>query len=75
MVVFTVYEENINWALRIPRRIDVVNLSSKEKHILDFVEPNLPVQVPKWEIHSDEFIAYKLLRGVPAGTIDSEAKA
>jgi macrolide phosphotransferase len=33
------------------------------------------VDVPRWTICTDELIAYRALNGVPAGTIDPEAKA
>ncbi len=74
-VVFATDLEGEDWVLRIPRRSDVVKRSSKEKQILDLVGRNLSVQAPKWKIYSEELIAYPLLQGVPAGTIDMEAKA
>jgi macrolide phosphotransferase len=74
-VVFATGLEGEDWVLRIPRRSDVVKRSSKEKQILDLVGRNLSVQAPKWKIYSEELIAYPLLQGVPAGTIDMEAKA
>lgn len=33
------------------------------------------MEVPRWVVCTDELIAYKALNGIPAGTIDSEAKA
>lgn len=63
------------WVLRFPRRADVIPTARKEKRILELVEPNISVQAPKWEFFSDELIAYQLLRGIPAGTIDPEKKA
>lgn len=74
-----VFAEDVSgekWLLRIPRREDVLPTAKKEKEILDIVHAaKLPFQSPKWEIFTDELIAYKLLDGVPAGTIDMEAKA
>lgn len=64
-----------NWVLRIPRREDVMAGTSKEKMVLDFVVPRISLQAPRWEIHTGELIAYKLLDGVPAGTIDPVAQA
>lgn len=74
-VVFAVDTEGEHWVLRIPRREDVIPTARKEKSILDLVASRIPVQAPKWVIFSDELIAYKKLRGAPAGTIDPEAKA
>ena len=65
-------EAGIYWILRIPRRADVQSEIEKEKRILDVVEPNLNVQAPKWELVTDELIAYKALNGVPVGTYKPE---
>ncbi|MBP2242725.1 macrolide phosphotransferase [Cytobacillus eiseniae] len=73
VIAADIYEEN--WVLRIPRRADVILTAKKEKQILDFVGQRLYIESPKWTIFSEELIAYKLLKGVPAGTIDAEAKA
>lgn len=61
--------------LRFPRREDVVPRAKKEKHILELVEPRISVQAPRWDIYSEALIAYRLLNGTPAGTIDVEAQA
>ncbi|WP_337019488.1 macrolide 2'-phosphotransferase [Oceanobacillus massiliensis] len=74
-VVFATDAEGENWVLRFPRRKDVIPTARKEKRILDLVEPKISVQAPNWVIFSDELIAYKLLKGIPAGTIDPEKKA
>ncbi|WP_078411016.1 macrolide 2'-phosphotransferase [Priestia abyssalis] len=74
-VVFATDMEGEKWVLRFPRRTDVVPTAKKEKDILGLVGTKLPIQTPKWIIFSEELIAYKLLKGVPAGTIDPEAKA
>ncbi|WKA51815.1 macrolide 2'-phosphotransferase [Planococcus liqunii] len=68
------YEDpsGIRWVLRIPRRADVQSGIRKEKAILDVVEPNLVVAAPKWEVITEELIAYRALPGVPAGTINKE---
>ncbi|WP_067726610.1 macrolide 2'-phosphotransferase [Oceanobacillus damuensis] len=74
-VVFATDAAGVHWVLRFPRRKDVVRSARKEKRVLDLVGPKLPIEVPKWSIFSDELIAYKLLTGIPAGTIDPEKKA
>lgn len=74
-VVFAADVEGEKWVLRFPRRPDVVPTAKKEKGILDLIEEKIPIQTPKWVIFSEELIAYKLLEGVPAGTIDPKAKA
>lgn len=60
------------WILRMPRRKDSMQESKKEKQLLDAIRENLPIQVPDWQIFTPELIAYPLLKGVPAGTIDEE---
>lgn len=74
-VVFATDMEGEKWVLRFPRREDVVPTAKKEKDTLQLVGEKLPIQTPKWTVFSEELIAYKLLKGVPAGTIDPEAKA
>ncbi|MBD2124894.1 macrolide 2'-phosphotransferase [Microcoleus sp. ZQ-A2] len=63
------------WILRLPRREDVLTSVDKEKRTLELIAPLLSVEVPRWTVCTDELIAYRALNGVPAGTIDSEAKA
>ncbi len=63
------------WVLRFPRREDVIGSAKKEKKALDLIAGHISVQVPRWTVLTNELIAYKLLNGVPAGTIDPEAKA
>lgn len=64
--------DKASWLLRIPRRPDVLPSTQRERSILTLVRPYLPVQVPDWQIHTDELIAYPLLTDKPAGTIDLE---
>lgn len=67
--------DGIRWILRLPRREDVLPSVDKEKQTLELIAPLLSVDVPRWMICTDELIAYRALSGVPAGTIDPEAKA
>lgn len=60
------------WLLRIPRRNDSMQESAKEKQVLDAIKNKLPIQIPDWQIYTPELIAYPLLKGVPAGTVDEE---
>ena len=73
-VIMAQSEKGKDWVLRIPRRKDVMAISKKEKEILDFVNGKISIEVPIWEIYTEELIAYQLLTGVPAGTIDPEAE-
>lgn len=74
-VVFAMDSKGEKWVLRFPRREDVVPTAKKEKDILELVKGRLPTQVTDWIIFSEELVGYKLLKGIPAGTIDMEAKA
>ena len=68
-------QDNAPWLLRIPRRPDALASAQREQAALTLVRPYLPVQVPDWQIHTTGLIAYPLLRGKPAGTIDPELQA
>jgi macrolide phosphotransferase len=72
-VAFALDENNTEWALRMPRRKDVMPRTKVEKQALDLVNHYIKsFQVPNWIIYTDELIAYKKLDGIPAGTIDHE---
>ncbi|WP_096186622.1 macrolide 2'-phosphotransferase [Evansella halocellulosilytica] len=75
LVVLAADKSGEKWVLRIPRREDVIPSTVEEKRALEFIEPRISVQAPKWTVYSDELIAYKQLTGVPAGTADKDAKA
>lgn len=74
-VVFAQDLKGKEWVLRIPRRADVFPRTKAEKKVLDLVNRHVDFEAPDWEIYTEELIAYKKLRGVPAGTIDPEAQA
>ncbi|TPG68997.1 hypothetical protein EEL31_10980 [Brevibacillus laterosporus] len=74
-VAFAKDEEGISWVLRQPRRQDVYKRAVNEHHVLKLVQNHLPVEIPNWRIFTEEIIAYPKLRGIPAATMDIEAKA
>jgi aminoglycoside phosphotransferase (APT) family kinase protein len=61
------------WILRSPRRPEVVDAARAEGHVLALVRDRLPVAVPDWRVHSGELIAYPLLAGAPALTMEAGA--
>jgi macrolide phosphotransferase len=63
------------WVLRIPRRESVIEVASHEKKIVNFLNGKVHFQVPCWEISSSTLIAYPMLEGKPAATIDPNEKA
>lgn len=63
-----------SWVLRIPRRTDVGEKTTYENRVLTLVSQHLPVAVPEWKVNSEQLIAYPLLPGTPAATIDPQAK-
>ncbi|MEG3863200.1 macrolide 2'-phosphotransferase [Microcoleus sp. herbarium12] len=74
-VVLVTDVDGTRWILRLPRREDVLPSVDREKRTLELIAPLLSVEVPRWTICTNELIAYRALNGVPAGTIDPEAKA
>jgi macrolide phosphotransferase len=74
-VVLATDVDEVRWILRLPRREDVLPSVDREKRTLELIAPLLSVDVPRWTICNDALIAYRALNGVPAGTIDPEAKA
>lgn len=74
-VVLATDVDGTRWILRLPRREDVLPSVDKEKRTLELIAPLLSVDVPCWTICTNQLIAYRALNGVPAATIDPEAKA
>ncbi|MBC6974929.1 macrolide 2'-phosphotransferase MphL [Bacillus sp. Xin] len=60
------------WILRIPRRSESMRHALQEKKALEIINSHASFEVPDWSIFSEDLIAYKQLRGVPAATIDIE---
>lgn len=71
-VGFATDRDNMRWLLRIPRRPGLGDQIEKEKRILQLVCKYLSVQVPDWQIATEELVAYPLLDGNPALTYDAE---
>ncbi|MBK4205676.1 macrolide 2'-phosphotransferase MphK [Bacillus spizizenii] len=73
-VVFAEDDTGMSWVLRKPRRSDVVDRAASEGRTLAFLRANLTADVPDWNIHTPELIAYPMLEGTPAAGIDLEQK-
>ncbi|MFP3390758.1 macrolide 2'-phosphotransferase [Brevibacillus sp. SIMBA_040] len=63
------------WVLRSPRRDDVVASARYEKKVLDLVAKHLHIEVPHWQVHTSEFIAYPRLSGTPMATVNPETNS
>ena len=59
-----------HWVLRIPRRAGLAPGAKTEAVILDLVRDRIEPEVPQWRVHAEDLIAYPLLPGEPALTID-----
>lgn len=66
--------DGAEWVLRIPRRPDVSAKLAEEQRILAFVAPRLSTAVPRWEVCSEELIAYRRLPGSPGLTLDGSGQ-
>jgi aminoglycoside phosphotransferase (APT) family kinase protein len=73
-VAFARAADGADWVLRVPRRPDVSAKLLEERRILEFVGPRLAVAVPKWEVCSDELVAYRRLPGAPGLTLDGSGQ-
>ncbi|WEG15088.1 macrolide 2'-phosphotransferase [Alkalihalophilus pseudofirmus] len=67
-------ENGHKWILRVPRRPESMRHAKKEKQALDIMQKEASFEVPDWSIYSDDLIAYKQLKGMPAATIDMEVQ-
>jgi macrolide phosphotransferase len=67
-------ESGTPWAVRIPRRPDVLPRAQNEARVLELLKGRLPVAVPDWRIVSPEMIAYPKLVGTTAVTVDPETR-
>lgn len=74
-VAFGTDNQGQQWVLRLPRRKDAFLKTKQEKKTLDLLNAaDIPFEVPKWEIYSEELIAYQALKGLPAVTTDAETQ-
>lgn len=60
------------WILRVPRRTESMRNAAREKAALGIIRKQATFEVPHWSISSENLIAYKQLKGVPAATVDVE---
>ncbi|MFS0557701.1 macrolide 2'-phosphotransferase MphJ [Brevibacillus sp. 179-C9.3 HS] len=72
LAIFVSTMDGVSWVLRQPRRDDVVETARYEKKVLDLVANHLSVEVPDWQVHTSEFIAYPILSGTPMATTNME---
>jgi aminoglycoside 2''-phosphotransferase len=70
---FKVVVVDEKWVIRVPRREGVVEALELEAVLLPVLSPELPVEVPRFEILSKEppFVVYRLLAGTPLAGEDS----
>lgn len=69
-VAFARAADGADWVLRVPRRADVSAKLAVERRILEFIGPRLSVAVPRWQVCSEELVAYRRLPGEPGLTLD-----
>lgn len=62
------------WVLRIPRYPSVMRRAAPEAEILKVVARHLSVEVPDWQIHTPDLIAYPLLPGIPGVQLTDEGE-
>ncbi|MEV6229041.1 macrolide 2'-phosphotransferase [Saccharopolyspora shandongensis] len=62
--------DGVRWVLRVPRRPDVSELIAGEQRLLEFLRPRLDVALPRWEVCTSEFVAYRRLPGSPLAPED-----
>ncbi|WP_239617689.1 macrolide 2'-phosphotransferase [Cohnella mopanensis] len=74
LALFGQADDGEAWVIREPRRSDVVVSAAYERNVLKLIKGNLPVAVPDWKICTPELIAYPLLPGSPAATLNPEAR-
>ncbi len=73
-VAFARAADGEEWVLRMPRRPDVSAKLPEERRILEFIGPRLSVAVPRWEVCTEQLIAYRRLPGSPGLTLDAKGE-
>lgn len=69
-VAFATDQAGVDWVLRMPRRAGAFEKTKLEKIVLDLLKKKASFEVPNWELYLPDLIAYKALKGTPAGTIN-----
>lgn len=59
-----------DWVLRIPRRRELAAGARTESLLLDLVRDRIDPAVPDWRVRADDLIAYQLVPGHPALTLE-----
>lgn len=62
------------WVLRSPRREDVWPRAIQERRTLDLIRTFVSFETPHWQVCEPDLIAYRALRGVPAGRFTTQVQ-
>lgn len=73
-VILATAVDGQEWVLRIPRHPSVMKRAAPEAEILTVVSQHLSVEVPNWQIHTPELIAYPLLTGTPGLELNEQGE-
>ncbi|WP_293954810.1 macrolide 2'-phosphotransferase [uncultured Corynebacterium sp.] len=73
-VVLATAVDGHEWVLRIPRHPTVMQRAASEAAVLKVVARHLSVEVPNWQIHTPELIAYPLLPGTPGLELNDQGE-
>lgn len=74
-VVLATAVDGRKWVLRVPRYPSVMQRAASEAAVLRVVARHLDVEVPNWQIHTPELIAYPLLTGIPGVELNEQGEA
>ncbi|RDV36731.1 GTPase HflX [Bradymonadaceae bacterium TMQ3] len=70
-VLHAIDQEGDPWIVRTPRRLSLYEAARQEARALRALSDELPVELPRWELHTPEIIAYRRLQGSPGWHISS----
>jgi len=65
-------QEGDPWIVRTPRREGLYESARKEARALAALRDELPIEFPRWELHTPEIIAYRRLQGRPGWQISAD---
>ncbi|TXD36528.1 GTPase HflX [Lujinxingia vulgaris] len=68
-VLHAIDQEGDSWILRTPRRLGLYEPARIEARALRALSDELPVELPRWALHTPEIIAYRRLQGRPGWQI------